>query len=112
MKRLLVTLTIALALGTVTAAYAAHGQEYIYVKKVNVTDNYLHITVPGNLDSAHGCSKPYYARSQFPLSDERTKAWMQIALTSFVAKKQVYITTSGCTSYGYPIMTGLQLQQD
>ncbi len=107
-------LALALVLGAGAVAYAAaYGAEYTYISKVNVAqDNYLYLAVPGNFSYDHGCSKPWYVRSQHPLTDARTKAQMQVALSSFVAKKQVHVWTDGCTSYGYPIMTKLQMQQD
>ena len=90
----------------------AGASDYPYVTKVNVgTDNYAYIAVRGNYANS-GCSKPWYARTSHTLTDERAKAQMQVALSSFLSKKEVYIWTNGCTSYGYPILTKIQLQQD
>ena len=110
--RIITSAIIALVIALSGATAHAGGSSYDYVNKVNVgSDNYLYIAVPGNLSNTQ-CSRPYYARSLYPLSDARTKAMMQVALTSFVSKKSIYIwTNSSCTSYGYPIMSKLQLQQ-
>jgi hypothetical protein len=79
---------------------------------VNVGDDgYLYINVLGNLSTSHGCSKPWYARSKEPLSDDRTKAFLQMAMASFLSQAGVHVWTSSCTAYGYPVLIQLQLQQ-
>jgi hypothetical protein len=114
MKNALCAMALAATTFAATQPVLADGErEYAYVSKVNVgSDNHLYINVTGNFSTIHGCTRPWYVQSQWPLSDERTKAWMQIALSSFLSKKKVYVWTAGCTSYGYPILTKLQLQQD
>lgn len=99
-----------------TFAGSAHaveyGQYYDYVYKVQVgNDNYLYINVLGNFTNNHGCSQPFFARSTYLLSDNRTKAWMQLATASLLSHTRVYIQTNGCTPYGHPIMNLLQLEQ-
>jgi hypothetical protein len=91
----------------------AHDQDHNYVTKVTVDDNYLYIDVVGEF-SNYGCTSPYFARSKYPISDERTRAWLQIATTSFVSEKKVHVWTSGCVggaTAGYPILTELQMEQ-
>ncbi len=86
------------------------GESYAYVSKVQIgTDNYLYIDVLGNFKSTHGCSQPWYARSLYPLSDTRTKAWLQLATASLLSNTPVYIQSNGCTTYGHLIMEALQL---
>ena len=92
-----------------------YGQYYDYVYKVSIGgsgDNYLYINVPGNFSTSHGCSKPFYARSLYPLSDERTKAWLQQATASLLSRTPVYVETNGCTDYGYPIIDQLVLGRE
>ena len=83
-----------------TANAESHGQYYDYVTKVNVgTDNYLYINVLGNFSINHGCVGPWFVRSQYPLTDERTKAWLQeFASTSFVYHKRFGLKLAGVTA--------------
>ena len=56
-------------------------EEYDYVKKVDVgEDNYLYIAVKGNFKKTHPCANRAFVKSQFSLSDDRTKAWLQMAM--------------------------------
>lgn len=88
------------------------GEAYDYVSKVHVGENnYLSINVKGNFKTTHGCSQRWYARSLRPLDDERTKAMMRVALSSFLGRKKVYVNTDGCRT-NYPIMVSIQIQQD
>ena len=91
----------------------AHGQYYDYVYKVQIDGNrnFLYISVPGGFSSSHGCSQPSFVRSAYPVSDDRTKAWMQLATTSLLSHTRVYIQTNGCDAGGLPIMYMLQLEQ-
>ena len=81
-------------------------------------DNYLSISVKGNFHIIHGCTVTAYARSQYPLSDDRTKAMLQVALTALETGNKVLVRTLGCTSTvpegdmhkGYPILNDLQVQ--
>jgi len=94
------------------AAAVDFNRTYQYVSKVNVgEDGYLYINVLGNFSTSHGCSKPYYVRSKELLSDESTKAYLQMAMASFLSQASVNVWTSGCTAYGYPVLIQLQLQQ-
>jgi len=93
-------------------AQQTHGEYYDYVTKVNVGDGgYLAINVAGGLANPEHCQNPWFTRSANTLSDDQTKAWLQIALASFLSKKKVYVESSGCTPYGHLILTKLQLEQ-
>lgn len=120
------TRTSALTLGMVAiAAYAgfahtprksnvqaAGESDYQYVSKVQVNDdNYGYINVLGNFASLHGCSQPSFAKTQYDVSDKRTDLQLRIAATSFVTRSPVHVWTSGCTPYGYPILTAIQIQE-
>jgi len=99
-----------------SAAWAQHGQYYDYVYKVSVNDsNQLAINVksgssfnPANPDH---CPNGAYAESKYPLSDDRTRAWLQVAMASLLSHKKVYMTTAGCRPDGYLALTGLQLEE-
>ena len=75
--------------------------------------NQLAINVLGNFDARvhHNCKNPWYARTQWPLSDPRTKAMMSLAISSLISRLSVYVTTDGCDANRYSILTGIQLQQ-
>lgn len=89
--------------------------EYDYITKVNVgEDNYLYLTVRGNFAGDHNCANLAFVRSQYLLSDDRTKAWLQIATASFLSRAKVHIWTRGCIGPGnssYPIMVKMQMFQ-
>ena len=87
--------------------------QYLYVVKVQVgIDGYLYINVKGNFDlTKHGCTNGAFARSAEPLPNEITKAMMSIAMTSFLGRKGVHVTTNGCAG-GYPILRVIQVNQD
>jgi hypothetical protein len=36
---------------------------------------------------------------------------LQISLSSLLSRKPVHLYTNGCTAYGYPILTHLQIQE-
>jgi hypothetical protein len=104
---------------SVNLSAAAAAEEYAYVSRIQVgEDNYLWINVmqingPEAFNFNHLCAERWYARSQFPMTDERTKALMQIATTSFTQERRVVVWTRNCTGSfgsGYPIMTQLQVQ--
>jgi hypothetical protein len=90
-------------------------RDYPYVWRVNIgEDNYLWINVYANFTTEHGCNERWYARSKHDLSDDRTKALLQMAMASFLAQIPVHVWTEGCTgggSTGYPILIQLQLQK-
>ena len=62
-----------------------------------------------------GCSTPYYAVTSTPLSDDKVKAWFELALASYLSRTGVYVWTNGCTggpqspTAGYPILDHLQI---
>jgi len=109
-----IVITLA-ALGLLSASAVAqqpHGEYYPSVDKVEVGDDgFLYIRA-GNFLPSHGCSQPYFARSKYPLSDDRTRAWLQISLASYLSKRRVYVENTGCTSYGHLLLTKLQLAED
>ena|SRR6266513_4194 len=88
-------------------------QDYDYVVKVNAgNDGYLYISVKGNFSDQHHCSNPAFGRSSNPLTNEATKAEMNIAMASFVTRKKVHVWTDGCIPYGYPIITKIEVIQE
>ena len=123
---LALALTLILS-ATASAAVPGHGQIYAYITRVEpdrdqrLTISVKHPNGTEGLDWRHGCNNPspniqdnFFAHSQFPLTNERTKAFLQIALTSFVEKKQVWVQTSGCTlggNQGDPVLDTLQIRQ-
>lgn len=117
----------ALALALVVVATLATGRQpdqeppgetYIYVWKVLVgQDNYLYINPWRNFNASQiqktgGCNNPWWARSKYPLTDERTKAQMRIALASLITRLPVFVSTQGCTGDGRLILVGLQVETD
>jgi hypothetical protein len=111
-KLLLMTTLFLFAQSNIAFA-AMTGNYYSYIYKVNVgIDNYLLINTPGNLDTnVHGsCAQPYYAKSQWPLSDARTKAMLSMATASFLGRRRVYLITNGCSSDGRFNLIGIQLE--
>ena len=86
---------------------------YEYVSKVVAgEDSYLLINVKGNFRNAQSCSNGWYAKSKYPLADDRTKAVLSIATASFLGRKGVHTTTQGCTSDGRLVLVQIQAQQD
>ncbi len=81
------------------------GETYDYVTSVLVQDdNYLVISVwttgtgRGYRPSqGSACANSAYGRSKYPMTDERTKAWMRIALASMVTRTRIHILTDGCS---------------
>jgi len=73
-------------------------RDYPYVFQIAIkSDNRLWINVKGNYQNVHGCT-PWFAASDVTLSDDRARAWLQIALASYLSKTRVYVTTLGCIS--------------
>jgi hypothetical protein len=117
-KRIALGLAMAcLPAGTPLLAQQSYGQYYDYVFKVGVhDDNFLYIdaTVSGavTLATNHGCQNLAFARSKYPIGDDRTKAWLQIALASQLSRKKIYIQTEGCNpnpGFDYPTLMNLQI---
>ena len=124
-------LTFAATIVSINFALAETTETYAYVTKVTVgEDEHLSINVRGNFRPVHRCTRLTYARSQYTVKDERTKAMMRIAIVSFLARKKVTVTTNKCypgtcttivdprtglcrsIPEGTPIMTDIQVMQD
>jgi hypothetical protein len=94
---------------------ATSAHEYDYIAKVQITDDaYLYINCPGNCindDNCQGSLGPWYAVSKQPLSDDRTRAQMQVALASFLSHQKVYVVTTGCRSDGRLLLDSIQIEQ-
>jgi len=94
------------------AASQSSDAPYDHVAKVQASsDNFLLVNVAGNFSAAHGCSQPWWARSAQTLDHSQTKAMLQISLSSLLSRKPVHVWTNGCTSYGHPILTQIQIQE-
>jgi len=52
-----------------------------------------------NLNST-GCSTPYYAITSLSLNNDTVKAWLQLALASYLSRTSVWLWTNGCTGGG------------
>ncbi len=87
--------------------------QYEYVAAVYAGDDvptHLLIQVKGSYLPVHGCPQRSWAHSKYPITDERTKAWMTIALASFLGRQSVSVKTQGCTTDGFPVLIGIQVQ--
>ncbi len=79
-------------------------KDYSYIYKVRIQeDNSLLINVNdidhgSNFDPQHGCDLQTFAKSKWPVSDDRTKAMLQVALASALSHTKVHVWTRGCTS--------------
>jgi hypothetical protein len=97
------------------AAAAGAEKTYEYVKKVTVwNDNRLMISVAGEFSTDHGCDNRSFAASRHNFDHSQTKAMLQVALSSFLARKPVWVATSGCDSgdsSGRPILGSLRIQE-
>jgi hypothetical protein len=96
------------------SALAASAHEYNYIAKVNIgDDNYLYINCQGNCrndDNCAGSLGPWYAVSQHPLSDDRTRAQLQVALASLLSRQKVYVVTNGCRADGRLLLDTIQIE--
>jgi len=109
-------------LATAHQAAAQPAQTYAYVDRVIVKeDNRVWIGVKGNLlQAVHGCPHFEFAVSPYPLSDDRARGWLQVALASYLSRTKVYIETRGCSlaadnltaEPGYPWLVSLQVFRD
>ena len=117
---MLTRMIVGLAVGIISTqaiAQQAVSETYDYVTKVHVkADNYLYVAVSGNYKSSHGCDNLAYARSDQPITNDVTKAYLQIAMASFLSRAKVNIGTENCSapnnsSVNYPRMMHLQIQQ-
>lgn len=118
---------LAFCLSSAAMAQSTYGQYYDYISKVRVNpfpDDFLYISVPGNFSADHGCpfnanagTGPFWARSESKITNEVTKAQMQIAMASFLSRGKVFVETRGCdtgtnNSRAYPILRSLQIEQE
>jgi hypothetical protein len=100
-------------------AWADTSGPYPYVDRVNIVEGHrLRIHIPGNFPIAAGeenCNHAF-AVSQHDLSDDRARAQLQVALASFLARKEVFIVTIGCqhggNDDGYLLLDTIQLEQN
>jgi hypothetical protein len=95
-------------------ASAATAARYAYVTKVNVgEDSYVRISVAADFQAsqAGNCTLPAVARSRYPLTDERTKALLRVALASLIMFTTVEVTTDGCARGGELVWTGIQIER-
>jgi hypothetical protein len=113
LKHLTFTLIgLVLAIQSSSIFAVEYAQYYDRLSKVQVgQDSYILINVVGNFSSAHGCSRPFFARSENTLNSPKSTALFDLARTAFETKQCVYVTTDGCTSGGYPILVQLQLEE-
>jgi hypothetical protein len=93
---------------------------YIFIIQINEL-NHLDLNVNDikggrNFDPQHGCDTQTYARSRWPISDDRTKAMLQVAIASAISHTKVHVWTHGCTSpeetgvNSRPVLYSLQLE--
>ena len=89
-RMLAVFLPLALALSSAPAASQSHNEGYDHVVKVQANrDNHLYIAVAGNFSTDHGCSQPWWARSEQSLDKAQTTAMLQISLSSLLSATSV-----------------------
>jgi hypothetical protein len=85
---------------------------YDHVVKVQASKNkHLYVAVAGNFSPVHGCPSPWWAKSQNTFDDPQTKAMLQIALSSLLARAPVHVYMEGCDADGYPILAQIQIQE-
>ena len=98
-----------LAVSAVVCSSLALGdteKTYDYVSKVQVgEDSFVYFTVPGNTDAlVHGtCGNQIWFRSPRPITDDRTKAILSVALASMLSKKGAFVRVSGCADGWYQV---------
>jgi hypothetical protein len=110
----LVTSLVAALLAAVLSvpANATSNHIYPYVGKVNIgDDNLLWLNVVGNPINDDNCSQPWYIVSQHPLSDDRTRAQLQIAIASLLSHKEVFVSAIGCTADGRLLLNLIQIEE-
>jgi hypothetical protein len=109
---LLVALELLVGFPTASVVWAASEHYYDFIAKVQIPDdNNLYINAPGNFVNDDHCSNPWFAVSKHPLSDDRTRAQLQVALASFLGHQKVYVVTNGCSADGRLILEAIQLEQ-
>jgi hypothetical protein len=116
---LLAGLIIGATTTTVQTAFAQapHDEGYDYVYKIQISAGgalQINVIKNGGLNlNGTGCDTPYYAITASTISSDTVKAWLQLALASYLSRTSVWVWTNGCTgggTSGYPILTKLQIQ--
>jgi hypothetical protein len=104
-------------IGICSTSWAGSTGTYDYVSKVNIVPEpqpgghilgFLYIDTPGNLINSDNCQDnvgggafgPSYAKTEFDLTNDLTRAQMQVALGSLLSRLPVFIYTEGCTPDG------------
>jgi hypothetical protein len=110
---LLASAVVLIAIGvTPRELLADSAHEYEFIGKVNIPDdNFLYINAPSNFINDDNCSNPWYAVSKHPLSDDRTRAQLQVALASFLGHKKVFVHAIGCSADGRLLLDTIQIEQ-
>jgi hypothetical protein len=107
---------VTLLFGGIASAQTSGTYEYVTKVMVKGDDDRVWINVKGQFSSAHACPDSAFGVTAYPLSDDRTKAWLQIALASFLARGKVYVESTGCSTSasdaGHPVITALQIYRE
>jgi hypothetical protein len=97
------------------SARATSSHQYDYIAEVQIPDdNYLYLNCPGNCindDNCSGSLGPWWVVSKHPLTDDRTRAQLQVALASFLSRRNVYVVTTGCREDGRLLLDTIQIIQ-
>jgi hypothetical protein len=121
-RTLTLLLPLVLGIGAVSQfrlALADTSQSYNFITKVSIEEGHnLRIDVDGEFPADRAgnrdCNKSY-AVSQHDLTNDLTRAQLQVALASFLAQKKVFIVTIGCqqggNDDGYLLLDTIQLEQ-
>jgi hypothetical protein len=120
----MIRISLIAALGLVAclptaSATAASSHYYRYIGKVQISgDGYLYINCAGNCINDDRCPEtgagvlgPWYAVSKHPLSDDITRAQLQVALASFLSRQKVFVTTTGCRDDGRLLLDTIQIEE-
>lgn len=99
-----VGLVVAVNTGAV-ALSQTQADTYDYVASVFIKDDgYVRIKVwtvgtgaGFRAPQGQGCDN-MFGEFKFPITDERTKAWLSLAQTSMITRSKVYVVTRGCTA--------------
>jgi|SRR6516162_6803650 hypothetical protein len=100
-------------------ALADTSGSYNFISKVAIVEGHnLRIDVAGEFPADRAgnrdCNKSY-AVSQHDLTNDLTRAQLQVALASFLSQRKVFIVTIGCqqggNDDGYLLLDTIQLEQ-